>query len=49
MEIMEGCTFISQSYESCWRRGNLEISLFEDENGNIIRHIMNHDGEEWIE
>lgn len=45
----ENLKLIRTNYESCYRRGNLEINVYEDENGNEITHTINQDGEEWVD
>lgn len=49
MDEFEDCILLRTNYESCYRRGNLEINFYEDPKGNIIIHTINQDGEEWLD
>lgn len=48
-ENFKDLTLISTRHESCFKKGNLEITTYEDANGNIIKHVVDQDGGEWWE
>lgn len=49
MNEFDNLTLIRTDYDSCPRRGNLEIQYLEDDQGNETIYTVNQDGEEWVE